>query len=428
MQPAPQVSSDGKYWWDDQTWQKLPTSADAPEIDVVRAAGPAHHVRVIVAVVLWAVLLVGIGIVALGAIVLIDLLIPGHPESGGLASGAILIAVGGLVGLPTVLQSGWFTRPANRASIDRSWITWVLWPIVVLGIGLVALGMVALLDLLSPHHSKTLTAAPGLVLIGLGGLVCLGPTLRLLGFGLLISRRNRAPRSPKLIRPQSRSQTVPTRLVISSMVLLLVAVIVGTARQAGIGAALVAGLATAVAFGIPASIAWVRQRGNQSQEPTLVIPPPPLTSPASTTVRPTLILRPTPSARWVTLLFLLALAGGLVGLGVRAWISGDHDIWALIVIAAIFVAMAYSYWSMYIQADDKAIVVRFVVTRRYDRREVVAIRIGLFVISYYGGSGSRVRFLRSDGSVLFTTLLYWWGMGQLETLASYLGIPIERAD
>jgi hypothetical protein len=127
VQPAPQVSPDGKYWWDGQTWQKLPTSADAPEIDVVRAAGPAHHVRVIVAVVLWAVLLVGIGIVALGAIVLIDLLIPGHPESGGLASGAILIAVGGLVGLPTVLQSGRFTRPANRASIDRSWMPWVLW-------------------------------------------------------------------------------------------------------------------------------------------------------------------------------------------------------------------------------------------------------------------------------------------------------------
>jgi hypothetical protein len=83
---------------------------------------------------------------------------------------------------------------------------------------------------------------------------------------------------------------------------------------------------------------------------------------------------------------------------------------------------------MYIQADDTAIVVRFGVTRRYDRREVVAIRIGRFVISYYGGSGRRVSFLRPDGSVLFTTLFYWWGKDRLEALASYLGIPIELAD
>jgi hypothetical protein len=109
--------------------------------------------------------------------------------------------------------------------------------------------------------------------------------------------------------------------------------------------------------------------------------------------------------------------------------SGRREIWALIVIAAIFVAMAYFYWSMYIQADDTAIVVRFAVTRRYDRREVVAIRIGRFVISYYyGGSGRRVSFLRPDGSVLFTTLFYWWGKDRLEALASYLGIPIELAD
>ncbi len=429
MQPAPQVSPDGKYWWDGQTWQKLPTSADAPEIDVVRAAGPAHHVRVIVAVVLWAVLLVGIGIVALGAIVLIDLLIPGHPESGGLASGAILIAVGGLVGLPTVLQSGWFTRPANRASIDRSWITWVLWPIVVLGIGLVALGMVALLDLLSPHHSKTLTAAPGLVLIGLGGLVCLGPTLRLLGFGLLIAWRNRAPRSPKLIRPQSQSQTVPTRLVISGMVLLVVGVFVATASKAGVGWALVAAVASAVAFGIAASLGWAWLREHPSQDPIPFVPPPSSTLTGSA-VRPILTLRATASARWVTLVFCLVLAGGLIGLGVRSWIIYGHVdlLWATTVIAAIFVAMAYSYWSMYIQADNTAIAIRFVVTRRFDRREVVAIRIGRFVISYYGGSGRRVSFLRSDGSVLFTTIFYWWGKDGLEALASYLGIPIELAD
>jgi hypothetical protein len=212
------------------------------------------------------------------------------------------------------------------------------------------------------------------------------------------------------------------------VVLLVVGVFVATASKAGVGWAIVAALATAVAFGIPVSIALARQRGRPSQEPTpfVPLPSPTLTEPIA--VRPILTLRPTPSARCVTALFLLSLAGGLLGVAIWNWMSGRREIWALIVIAAIFVAMAYFYWSMCIQADDTAIVVRFAVTRRYDRREVVAIRIGRFVISYYGGSGRRVSFLRSDGSVLFTTLFYWWGKDQLEALASYLGIPIELAD
>jgi hypothetical protein len=68
MQAASKVSPDGKYWWDGQTWQKLPTLADAPELDVARAADPAHFGQIAGAVVLWAVLLLGAGIVALGAI------------------------------------------------------------------------------------------------------------------------------------------------------------------------------------------------------------------------------------------------------------------------------------------------------------------------------------------------------------------------
>ena len=116
-----------------------------------------------------------------------------------------------------------------------------------------------------------------------------------------------------------------------------------------------------------------------------------------------------------------------MGLGFRGWMSGSGDLWAPSVVAALLLAMGYLYWNMSIQADDTAIVVRLGVTRRYDRREVLAIRIGRFAISYYGGSGRRVRFLRADGSVLFTTLLYWWGRDQLDALASYLGVPIEQS-
>jgi hypothetical protein len=104
------------------------------------------------------------------------------------------------------------------------------------------------------------------------------------------------------------------------------------------------------------------------------------------------ILRPAPSARWVTLLFLLVLAGGLLGLGFRGWIIRFGDIWAPSVVAALLVAMGYLYWNMKIQADDTTIVVRLGVTRVYD--------------------------------VLFTTLLYWWGKDQMDALARFLGVPI----
>ena len=218
-------------------------------------------------------------------------------------------------------------------------------------------------------------------------------------------------------------------VVIAGMVLVIVGVFMVAASKVGIGWALLASLATGVAFGIPLSIAWAWQRGRPSQEPVAFVPPasPNLTSSA---VGPVLTLRPTGSARWVTLIFCLVIAGGLIGVGARNWItSGQADLlWAPGVIAVIFVAIAYSYWSMYIQADATVIVFRLVVTRSYDRRELAAIRIGGFEISYYQGSGRRVRFVRSDGSAIFTTIFYWWGKDQLEALASYLGVPIQLAD
>jgi hypothetical protein len=297
-----------------------------------------------------------------------------------------------------------------------------------LGIGICALGMVGLLALLNPHPPKTLTAAPAVLVIGLGGLVCLGPTLRLRGFGLLISRRTQAPRSAKLSRPLTSSERARMGIGITGMVLVVVGAFVATASKAGIGWAIVTALASGGAFGITASLGWAWLRGHPSQDPIPFVPPPSSTLTGSA-VKPILTLRATASARWVTLVFCLVLATGLIGLGVRGWIVYGHVdlLWAPTVIAAIFVAIAYTYWSMYIQADETAIVFRFVVTRRYERREVVAIRIGRFVVSYYTGSGRRVSFLRPDGSVVFTTIFYWWGKDELEALATYLGIPIQVA-
>jgi len=429
VQPAPRVSPDGKYWWDGQIWQKLPALADAPELDVARTSGRPRRGRVVAAVVLWATLLLGLGSIAQGAIALIDLVIPGHRQAGGVSLGLVDIAVGALVGLPAVLQSKWLARPMHSASIERSWMPQVLWAIIALGIGFVALGLVALVALLIGHHPKPLSAVVDALVIGLGGIICLGPTLRLRGFGLLASPRNQAPRSAKLSRPPTSSERARIGIAIGGMVLVVVGALVATASKAGVGWALVTALASAGAFGIAASLWWAWLLEHPSPDPTPFIPPPSSTSVGSA-LRPILTLRATASARWVTLVFCLVLAGGLIGIGVRGWIVYGHVdvLWAQTVIAAIFVAMAYLYWSMYIQANDTAIVFRFVVTRHYDRREVVAIRIGRFVVSYYGGSGRPVRFVRSDGSVLFDTIFYWWGKDQLEALATYLGVPIQLAD
>jgi len=426
MQPVPQVSPDGKHWWDGQSWQVLPTVAAAPEVYVGGAAGPVRRGQVAGAGALWAVLVIGIGTIALGAIVLADLLNPHHSKSVTASPGVFLIAVGALVVLPAVVPSRWLIRPASPDSVEMSWVLWMIWAVLVLGIGIAALGMIGLLDLLNPNHSRTLTAVPSLLVMGLGGLAILGPTLKLRGFGLLISRRTQAPRSAKLSRPLASSERARMGIEISGMVLVVVGAFVVTASKAGVGWALVTALASGVVFGVAASLGWAWLRRHPSQDPVPFVPPPSSTSTGSA-VRPIQTLRATASARWVTLIFCLVLTGGLVGDAIWNWMGGRREIWGLIVIAALFVAIAYSYWSMYIQADDTAIVFRFVVTRRYDRREVVAIRIGRFVVSYYRGSGRRVSFLRPDGSVVFTTIFYWWGKDELEALATYLGIPIQVA-
>ena len=430
MQPASKVSPDGKYWWDGQTWQMLPTLADAPELDVARAADPTHYGHVAGAVVLWAVLLLGIGIVALGAIVLIDLLIPGHPKAsgGGVATGVFLIAMGGLVGLPAVLQSGWFTRHAHPASVDRSRMPWVLWTIVVLGVGIVALGTVVLLDLLSPHHSKTLTAAPGVFLVGLGGLVCLGPTLRLFGFGLSISQRTQAPRSARIARPQTGSERARTRLAIRIEILALVAVFVGTARTAGIGGAIVATLATAVAFGIPVSIAWARHRRDRSFPLATPVPPPLPTLSGSMTIGPSRF------NIWVVPIISVPLAVVFLGNGYDIlvyqglgdpWLTGAFAVFMLVVSAAVLIFVAIWSRKAYIRVDDSTItfgpsLTTFAAHRNtINRGEVARIR------ATYSPLTRITLFLRSDGSTLTSTPGLFWGRDGLQRVADYLGVPLE---
>src|SRR5258708_1154452 len=214
MQPVPQVTPDGQNWGegkdggDGEWWEVVRTVAAAAEVYVGGAAGPVRRRQVAGAVALWAVLVIGIGTIALGAIVLADLLNPHHSKSVTASPGVFLIAVGALVVLPAVVPSRWLIRPASPGSVEMSWVLWMMWAVLVLGIGIVALGMIGFLDLLNPNHSGTLTAARSLLVMGLGGLAILGPTLKLRGFGLLISRRTPAPRSAKL-RPPLASPARP---------------------------------------------------------------------------------------------------------------------------------------------------------------------------------------------------------------------------
>jgi hypothetical protein len=397
----------------------LPTVAAAPEVYVAGTASPVRRRQVAVAVALWAVLLIGIGTIALGAIVLADLLNPHHSKSVTALPGVFLIAVGALVVLPAVVPSRWLTRHAYPGSVEMSWVLWMLWAVLVLGICIAAVGMIGLLDLLNPNHSKTLTAAPSLLVMGLGGLAILGTTLKLLGFGLSIRRHPHAPRSAKFSRPRSRSQRARMQLAVLFGVLGFFAVIIGAARQGSIGWALVAGLAMAVAFGIPVGIAWAMRRGSQPQEPTPAVPPPPPTLTGSITVRPT------PFYRWGPPIIFLVMAGAFLSNAYQSYLQGGlGNSWFSWALGLIALGLAFLSPTGYIRVDDSTILfgpnLPLPVRRTFDRRQVALIRVTSAPMS------SRTLFLRSDGSTLWSTPGVVWGQVSLRSLADYLGVPYEE--
>ena len=402
--------------------------ADVPELDMTRAPKPANYGMVAGAVVLWAILLLGLASIAQGAIALIELVIPGHHRANGVALGLVDIAVGGLVGLPAVLQSKWFTRPANSASVDRSWMPWVLWAIIWLGLGFVVLGLVALVALLIGHHPNPSSAVTDVLVIGLGGLICLGPTLRLRGFGLLTSRRTQAPTSAKLSGRQTRLERARTGVAISGMVLLVVGVFVVTASKAGGGWAIVAALGSEIAVGIPVSIALARQRRKRSLALATAHPPPPPTLSGSMT------LAPTRFNRSVAPIILLAIAAVLLVGGYQILVHpGPGETWrdsaggvvaiAFGVVCCIVVAVVAS--KAYIRVDDSTITFGPALTalaarqNSFNRGEVALIR------ATHSPMTRITLFLRSDGSTVTSTSGYFWGRDGLQRLADFLGVPLE---
>jgi hypothetical protein len=139
-------------------------------------------------------------------------------------------------------------------------------------------------------------------------------------------------------------------------------------------------------------------------------------------------VRPTRTYRWGASLFLIAAGGALLGIGVRdALLNASNAVWGTAPLAALLFGFAVLLWSACIEVDDSSVTLRVGLAQRYERSNVAGLRIGRFEIHYYTGSGRRyVSFLRADGSTLFTTYYRWWGRTQLEALATYLGVPIER--
>jgi hypothetical protein len=197
------------------------------------------------------------------------------------------------------------------------------------------------------------------------------------------------------------------------------AVIIGAARQGGIGWGLVAGLAMVVAFGIPVGIAWAMRRGSQPQEPTPAVPPPPPTLTGSITVRPT------PFYRWGPPIIFLVMAGAFLTNAYQNYLQGGlGNSWFSWALGLIAIGLAFLSPTGYIRVDDSTIFfgpnLPLPVRRTFDRRDVALIRATSAPMS------SRTLFLRSDGSTLWSTPGVVWGEAGLRSLADHLGVPYDR--
>jgi hypothetical protein len=100
-------------------------------------------------------------------------------------------------------------------------------------------------------------------------------------------------------------------------------------------------------------------------------------------------------------------------------------VWLTCAIGVGWIALAVFGRTFYIQVDDSTItfgpsLTAFAARRNIiDRREVVLIR------ATHSPLTRRSLFLRSDGSTLRGTPGLLWGRDGLQTLADYLGVPLE---
>jgi len=140
-------------------------------------------------------------------------------------------------------------------------------------------------------------------------------------------------------------------------------------------------------------------------------------------------LLPTRTYRWAYPALLIALAGGGLWIAVRDLIHGlppdSVPWWFPLVFTVVFTGTAIMCnRAFYIRVDDSTVTFapNLLGRRVFARREIAGIR----------GSSSpltnRTVFLRPDGSTLWSTAGLVWGRAGLQSLADYLGVPLDRAE
>jgi len=134
-------------------------------------------------------------------------------------------------------------------------------------------------------------------------------------------------------------------------------------------------------------------------------------------------LRPSRFYLWETSILLLVVAGGELG-GAAYQILQQRELgvaWFLGASALFWIALVVGAHKTYIQVDASAIIFGPQLFRRrtFDRRQVARIRASHSPLT------RRTLFLRSDGSTLYSTPGVIWGRDRLQSLADYLGVPLQ---
>jgi len=139
-------------------------------------------------------------------------------------------------------------------------------------------------------------------------------------------------------------------------------------------------------------------------------------------------LRPTRTYRWAYPVLFVGVACFMLWSAIQSLIHGTPPDavpwWFPGILAAFLIGIAALFRKIYIRVGDSTIVFgpNFLGRRTFDRREVARIRGSSSPLS------NRTVFLRSDGSTLWSTAGLLWGRAGLQSLADYLGVPLDGAE
>jgi hypothetical protein len=133
-------------------------------------------------------------------------------------------------------------------------------------------------------------------------------------------------------------------------------------------------------------------------------------------------IRPSRFNRWGVPIICLVVAGAFLATAYYNLVHrGFGDAWFVGVFGVGMIAAAFFGPNAYLRVDDSTIIFgpRLLRRRTFDRREVARIRAS------HSPFTRLTLFLRSDGSTLCSTPGLFWGRDGLQSLADYLGVPLE---